>query len=240
MLHRRTISRFGSAVVAALVIAGWAAGATAQPAPFYAGKQITLIAGAAVGGGYDILARFVARHLPRLIPGNPTVIVQNMPAGGSLAAANLIANTAPKDGTVIALLQRGMLLAKLTNPTAVRFEVDKLNWLGSVSSEVGSCLCLAYRLAQDRQRPAGTRTDCRRPYRCRSRDDAAALQRAARNQIQDRHRLQRHCRHRAGDRARRGPGHRRLVLVEPQEAKARLAARQEDHAPPARRAAERP
>src|SRR3954471_11287945 len=137
MPHHRTISRFASAALAALLISGWSTVASAQPAPFYAGKQITLICGAAVGGGYDILSRFVARHLPRLIPGNPTVIVQNMPAGGSLAAANLIANTAPKDGTVIALLQRGMLLAKLTNPTAVRFEVDKLNWLGSVSSEVG-------------------------------------------------------------------------------------------------------
>jgi hypothetical protein len=130
--------RFSRLAAMALVFCSAAAPASAQPAQnFYAGKQITLIAGAAVGGGYDILARLVARHLGRLIPGNPTVIVQNMPAGGSLAAANYIANTAPKDGTVIALLQRGMLLAKLINPAAVRFEVDKLNWLGSISSEVG-------------------------------------------------------------------------------------------------------
>ena len=113
--------------------------ATAQPAGpgFFAGKQINLICGAAVGGGYDALARLLARHLGRLIPGNPTIIVQNMPAAGSLAATNLIANTAPKDGLTIALVQRGMLLARLINPGAVRFDLDKLNWIGSLSSEVG-------------------------------------------------------------------------------------------------------
>jgi tripartite-type tricarboxylate transporter receptor subunit TctC len=113
--------------------------ATAQPAApgFYAGKQINLICGAAVGGGYDALARLFARHLGRLIPGNPTIIVQNMPAAGSLAAANLIANTAPKDGLTISLIQRGMLLTRLINPTSVRFDLDKLNWIGNLSSEVG-------------------------------------------------------------------------------------------------------
>jgi tripartite-type tricarboxylate transporter receptor subunit TctC len=113
--------------------------ATAQPAApsFFAGKQINLICGAAVGGGYDALARLVARHLGRLVPGNPTVIVQNMPAAGSLAAANLIANTAPKDGLTISLIQRGMLLTRLINPSAVRFDLDKLSWIGNLSSEVG-------------------------------------------------------------------------------------------------------
>jgi tripartite-type tricarboxylate transporter receptor subunit TctC len=113
--------------------------ASAQPAApgFYAGKQINLICGAAVGGGYDALARLFARHLGRLIPGNPTIIVQNMPAAGSLAAANLIANTAPKDGLTISLIQRGMLLTHLINPTSVRFDLNKLNWIGNLSSEVG-------------------------------------------------------------------------------------------------------
>ncbi len=113
--------------------------ATAQSAApsFFAGKQINLICGAAVGGGYDALARLLGRHLGRHIPGNPTVIVQNMPAAGSLAATNLIANTAPKDGLTISLIQRGMLLTRLINPSAVRFDLDKLNWIGSLSSEVG-------------------------------------------------------------------------------------------------------
>ncbi|HLH96752.1 MAG TPA: tripartite tricarboxylate transporter substrate-binding protein [Xanthobacteraceae bacterium] len=113
------------------------AAAAQSAAPFYAGKQITLICGAAVGGGYDSVARLFARHFGRFIPGNPTIIVQNMPAAGSLAAANLIANTAPRDGLTIALIQRGMLLTRLINPTAVRFDLNTLNWIGSLSSEVG-------------------------------------------------------------------------------------------------------
>jgi tripartite-type tricarboxylate transporter receptor subunit TctC len=124
---------------AAVAVAMMCHPAAAQPAApsFFAGKQINLICGAAVGGGYDALARLLARHLGRLIAGNPTVIVQNMPAAGSLAATNLIANTAPKEGLTIALIQRGMLLAHLINPGAVRFDLDKLNWIGSLSSEVG-------------------------------------------------------------------------------------------------------
>jgi len=122
--------------------------ASAVAAEFYAGKQITFIAGSGVGGGYDLLARLTARHIGRLIPGHPTVIVQNQPAAGSLVAANQIYNTAPKDGTAIALIQRGMLLAKLTNPSAVRFELDKLNWLGNLASETG--LVLAWHTAPHR------------------------------------------------------------------------------------------
>ena len=115
-------------------------GFNASPAAaqnFYAGRQLTLICGAAVGGGYDSLARLLARHLGRLIPGNPTVIVQNMPAAGSLVAANQIYNAAPKDGSVISLIQRGMLTSKLINPAQTRFDVARLNWIGSLASEVG-------------------------------------------------------------------------------------------------------
>jgi len=119
----------------------------AEP-PFYAGKQITLIAGSAVGGGYDLLTRLMARHLARHLEGNPAIIVQNMPAAGSLAATNYISNTAPKDGTVIALIQRGMLLAKWANPGGVRFELERLGWIGSLNSETG--LVLAWHTAPHR------------------------------------------------------------------------------------------
>jgi hypothetical protein len=105
---------------------------------FYASKQISLIVGAGVGGGYDLQARVVARHLGRHIPGNPPVIVQNMPA--RIAAANHMFTTAAKDGTVIALLQRGVLLAKLAYPDGVRFDIDKFRWLGSLNSEVAVTL----------------------------------------------------------------------------------------------------
>jgi tripartite-type tricarboxylate transporter receptor subunit TctC len=137
--RRRRVAWMVAAMGIVLLATGRLPAARAQPAAqsFFTGRQINLICGAAVGGGYDALARLMARHLGRLIPGGPTVIVQNMPAAGSLAAANLIANTAPRDGLTIALIQRGMLLARLINPGAVRFDLDKLNWVGSLSSEVG-------------------------------------------------------------------------------------------------------
>ena len=109
----------------------------AQPiGEFYAGRQINLIVGATPGGGYDTQARLVARHWGKHIPGNPTIVVQNMPAAGSLAAANYIYNVAAKDGTVVALVMRGMLLIKNWNPVSVRFDLARLNWIGSVNSEV--------------------------------------------------------------------------------------------------------
>jgi Tripartite tricarboxylate transporter family receptor len=133
--RRNAAFPFGAALIAVIC---WPLPAAAQPVPnFYAGKQLTLICGAAVGGGYDALARLLARHLGRHIPGNPTVVVQNQPAAGSLVTTNAIYNTAPKDGSVIALIQRGMLTAKLINPGQVRFEVGKLNWIGNLASEVG-------------------------------------------------------------------------------------------------------
>jgi tripartite-type tricarboxylate transporter receptor subunit TctC len=126
---------------AASILALATATAAADPVQdFYAGKQITVIVGAGAGGGYDLQARVMARHLGRHIPGNPLFIVQNMPGAGSLQAANYLANTAPADGTVLALLQRGMLLLNLINPAGVRFELDKLNWIGSLNSETGVVL----------------------------------------------------------------------------------------------------
>jgi hypothetical protein len=105
---------------------------------FYAGKQIAYIVGAGVGGGYDLQARVTARHLGKHIPGTPSIIVQNMPA--RIAAANYVFNTAPSDGTTIALVQRGMLLAKLIYPAGIRFEIEKFHWLGSLNSETAVTL----------------------------------------------------------------------------------------------------
>jgi tripartite-type tricarboxylate transporter receptor subunit TctC len=137
LCHRRA----ASAVIAAGVMLGGVPTVFAQSAQnFYAGKQITLLCGAAVGGGYDAHARLLARHLGRLIPGNPSIIVQNLPAAGSLVAANQIYNTAPRDGTVVSLIQRGMLTAKLINPGQVRFDLAKLNWIGNLATEVGVAL----------------------------------------------------------------------------------------------------
>src|SRR4029077_15255036 len=107
------------AVIAAMLLCAPAA----QAQDFYFGKQITLIVGAGVGGGYDLQARVAARHLGKHIPGNPPIIVQSIPS--RIAAANHMFATAPKDGTMIALLQRGILLARLIYPDNVRLDIGK-------------------------------------------------------------------------------------------------------------------
>src|SRR5258708_36189516 len=118
----------------ALFTAGRAAAQSVSE--FYAGREITFIGGASAGGGYDRQARLVARHLGKHIPGTPTIIVQNMPGAGSLAATNYIYNAAARDGSVIALVMRSMLLIKNWNPQSVRFDLVGLNWIGSINSEV--------------------------------------------------------------------------------------------------------
>jgi tripartite-type tricarboxylate transporter receptor subunit TctC len=105
-------------------------------ADFYRGKQITFMVGSSPGGGYDAIARLVARHLGKHIPGNPNVIVQNTPGGGSITMSNRIYRGTAQDGTIIGLVQRGVLLAQLTKQSNVQFDVTKINWIGSVSPEI--------------------------------------------------------------------------------------------------------
>jgi tripartite-type tricarboxylate transporter receptor subunit TctC len=105
-------------------------------ADFYRGKSITFMVGSSPGGGYDAIMRVVARHIVNHIPGNPAAIVQNTPGGGSLTMTNRIVRVAPQDGTVMGLVQRGVLLAQLTKQANVQFDVTKLNWIGSVSPEI--------------------------------------------------------------------------------------------------------
>ena len=101
---------------------------------FYKGRAVTLIVGFAPGGINDISGRIVGRHLGRFIPGNPTVVVQNMPGAGGLGAANRMYNVAEKDGLVIAGLGRSVpQLAIQGNPKA-SFDPHKFTWLGSLSS----------------------------------------------------------------------------------------------------------
>jgi len=106
---------------------------------FYRGKRLTIVVGSAVGGGYDAYARLVSRHLGRLIPGNPTFIVQNMPGAGGAVAAGYLYNIAAKDGTVLELLQRELLVAPLLESRNIEnhYDARKFNWLGSLNSETG-------------------------------------------------------------------------------------------------------
>jgi tripartite-type tricarboxylate transporter receptor subunit TctC len=109
-------------------------------ADFYAGRTVQLVIGYATGGGYDDYARLLGRHIGRHIPGNPTVVVQNMPGAGSIKAANYLYNIAPKDGTVFGGFARGIFLDPLLGRSeAARYTAAKFGWLGSISNDAGVC-----------------------------------------------------------------------------------------------------
>jgi tripartite-type tricarboxylate transporter receptor subunit TctC len=136
-----TKSRLGIALVAAII---FAASAGAQsPAESLAGKNVTLIIGFGPGGGYDLWGRLVARHIGKHLPGNPTVVAQNMPGAGSYVAASHIYGAAPKDGTVFAIIARDAALGPLSGAPGARFDATKLSWLGSPTRERNACIANA-------------------------------------------------------------------------------------------------
>src|ERR1700733_6190582 len=132
---------FGALGIAAGAMAQGDTAARADPiADFYSGKTVQLVIGYAPGGGYDVYARALARHMARHIPGNPSIVVQNMPGAGSIKAANYLYNIAPKDGTAFGGFSRGAFLDPLLGRgDGVQYVAAKYGWLGSISNEVGVC-----------------------------------------------------------------------------------------------------
>jgi len=125
-----------------MIAAALAAGLLASPAAaqddaaaFYRGKTVRIVVGVAVGSGYDINARLLARYLPAHLPGNPVVIVQNQPGAGSLTMTNQLYAAGPFDGTVIGASFNGVPTAPLLQPAGARFDPVKLNWIGSTNRE---------------------------------------------------------------------------------------------------------
>jgi len=114
----------------------------AAQAPSLAGKTVQIIIGFDTGGGFDLWGRAVARHIAKHLPGNPTVVPQNMPAAGGLSAANHIYNLAPKDGTMIGFIAGSAVLGPITGVSAARFDPNKIAWLGTPSTETS--ICIAY------------------------------------------------------------------------------------------------
>jgi tripartite-type tricarboxylate transporter receptor subunit TctC len=128
----------GLGLAAALV---WCMPAQAQSvAEFYHGRSVQFMIGYTPGGGYDLRARLVARHLSKHLPGNPTVIPQNVPGAAGLRLANQLYNAAPKDGATMGMLARNAPTAPLLNNTGVQFDPRRFNWIGSVSDAVSVCL----------------------------------------------------------------------------------------------------
>jgi tripartite-type tricarboxylate transporter receptor subunit TctC len=146
-------------VLAFMALAGQPAGAQTVE-EFYRGKRLTLTVGYGPGGGYDVFARLLARYLGRFLPGNPPILVQNMPGAGSLIAANYLYTIAPKDGTAFGLIARDMpLLGLMGHNPNVQFDPRKFTWLGSSSDFSDD----AYVMIVRNDAPAKSIADMRRP-----------------------------------------------------------------------------
>ena len=124
---------------AAVALGAYTRPATAEDvADFYRNRNLTLVIGFSVGGGYDLYARLLARHLGKHIPGQPNIVPQNREGAGSERATLYLYNAAPKDGSVIGTFSRSMAVAPLL--ANAPFDATKLSWLGSISSDVSVCM----------------------------------------------------------------------------------------------------
>ncbi|MPZ37344.1 MAG: hypothetical protein GEU95_04650 [Rhizobiales bacterium] len=134
------IRRLATACVAAVALALPAAANAQSVADFYKGKNVEVLIGYSGGGGYDVYARLLARHIGKHIPGNPTIVPRNMPGAGSLVLANWLYNVAPKDGTVFGMIGRGTPFDPILGIEGAKFDPTKYLWLGSMNNEVSVCV----------------------------------------------------------------------------------------------------
>lgn len=129
----KTMIRIAGALLAA------SASGTAFAQDFYKDKQISMLVASGVGGGYDVYARALGRHMPRHIPGNPTFVARNMPTAGGLTAANTLFNTSERDGSVIAALTNGVPMDPLFGVKEAKFDGRKFSWIGSMGKLQNVC-----------------------------------------------------------------------------------------------------
>jgi tripartite-type tricarboxylate transporter receptor subunit TctC len=128
------------AIVLCIVFAALTAAAAEDAAEFYRGKQIKMIIGHQVGADYDIGGRLLAKYLARHIPGQPTIIVQNMPGAGSIIAANFLFSQAPRDGTVFGSFSRNFPSQSLMGLSRIKADPRQFNWLGATAFPSRVCL----------------------------------------------------------------------------------------------------
>ncbi len=140
--HAGKMRRRIAAALAAASVPLWQSGACAQTAPadFYKDKTIELFISSGPGGGYDAYARILARHMGKHIPGNPGIVPKNVEGAGGLRLANILYNTAPKDGTSVGTIYRSAAFEPLFGNKAAQFDATRFTWLGSASSEISLCV----------------------------------------------------------------------------------------------------
>ncbi len=111
---------------------------------FYKGKTIRFVVGLAPGGGYDLSARTISRHMGKHIPGNPTIVVENMTGAGSLIAANYTYSSAKPDGLFVGIWNGGFVLRQALGDKAIRFDTRKFGWIGAPTKATPSCSIMAH------------------------------------------------------------------------------------------------
>ncbi len=131
---------FSSLAVLGLAVLGLTAPARAQdPSNFYRGKTVRIIVGFSSGGGYDQYGRLLSRHMGKHIPGNPNVVVQNMPGAASLKALQFLDSGAPTDGTSLVTFNPGLITGSLTAPARTPLDFTKFAWVGNISEDIRVC-----------------------------------------------------------------------------------------------------
>jgi tripartite-type tricarboxylate transporter receptor subunit TctC len=126
------------ACIGAVVLTG-SIPASADVADFYRGKTLRIFVGYGPGTGYDVYARLLGRHIGKHLPGQPAIVIQNMPGAASLTMTNYLYNVAPRDGTAIGLPARGLFIEPLFGNDNAKFEARKYTWIGSMSRDTALC-----------------------------------------------------------------------------------------------------
>jgi tripartite-type tricarboxylate transporter receptor subunit TctC len=133
--NRRPPLRAAIALAVSLLLGGSSAVRAEDVAAFYAGKQISFVAPTSAGGGFDLYSRLFAESVRKFIPGQPSIVVQNMPGAGGMRAAGYVFNIAPKDGTVIGMPLANIPLSEALEPTVARYQSAKFSWIGTITPE---------------------------------------------------------------------------------------------------------
>jgi tripartite-type tricarboxylate transporter receptor subunit TctC len=134
---------FGSLVISSLAMLGAHSATADSVEDFYKANPVNIIVGSGAGGGYDTYTRVLAHTMPKYIPGNPKVVVQNMPGASGIKALNHIYAVAPHDGTVFSAAANTMPLDPLFGGPASKFDPFKLTWIGSIGKQVNVCVSWA-------------------------------------------------------------------------------------------------
>lgn len=135
-------TRLCTSLAVGAIAVGLAGAVSAQtPDEFYRGKNLNLVIGYSAGGGYDIYARLLARHMGKYIPGRPNIIPQNMPGAGSLKSFEYLLNVAPKDGLTFGTFGRSLPLSPILE--GAKYDATRFEWLGSITADTSTCVAWA-------------------------------------------------------------------------------------------------